>query len=93
MFDELAEKVVIPLVLGAVGGAIRSTAGYFDAKKDKKIKWSWNKAFQSFGRGAVSGFALSLAGIGGAGGAINSIITILGGVTGDVVAHDAGLKK
>ena len=94
MYEEIAERVVVPLVIGAVGGAVRSFAGYLDAKrKNKKIKWSWSKAFQSLGRGAASGFALSLAGLGGVGGLVEYFVTFVGGMSGDVLAHDLGLKK
>ena len=93
MFEELAERVVIPLVLGAVGGAIRSVAGYLDARRDKKVEWSWKKASQSLVRGGVSGFLVSLTAIGGVGGVVEALVTILSGVGGDVLIHDVGIKK
>lgn len=91
----IAERVVVPLVLGAVGGAIRSVAGYIAAKKDdpKKVSWNWGKALQSFGRGAVAGFVLSFTELGGVPGVWGMLTTVLGGLGGDVLAHDVGIKK
>lgn len=93
MYSELADRVVIPLVLGAIGGGIRSVCGYLDKRRDKKVRWSWGKAWQSFARGAVSGFLVSLTALGGIGSVIDAVITILSGVGGDVIIHDVGLKK
>ena len=91
----ITERVVVPLVLGAIGGAIRSVAGYVAAKKEdpKHVSWNWGKALQSFGRGAVAGFALSFTELGGIPGLMGMFTTVLGGLGGDVLAHDVGIKR